>query len=270
MMKRLFQAWPVSSFLAITFGFAWALHIPVFAVGMEASWVSWGLITAGALGPLVGALVVIGGQGNSISGWLRRGLRFRVRFRWYVAAIMVPVVAVGIGTAVFAAMGYRVSTEGFTSLGAGFAIQIPLPVLFEAVVGGGKEEFGWRGLLLPMLQERFSALAATLVVGLAWAAWHLPLFLSPAAPHSRWPLGQQLLWGVSIVAFAVILGWLFNTTRSIWLATVVGVAVVALLLVAWHGRSHLGSGVRPGRGFVMGDPAVVRAETDRVRAASYR
>lgn len=43
--------------------------------------------------------------------------------------------------------------------------------MIPAVFG---EEIGWRGYLLPRLQERFSPLISTLVVGVMWAAWHIP------------------------------------------------------------------------------------------------
>jgi uncharacterized protein len=43
-------------------------------------------------------------------------------------------------------------------------------------VGAGvSEEPGWRGFLLPRLQDRFSPLVASLMVWLPWALWHAPL-----------------------------------------------------------------------------------------------
>ncbi len=43
-------------------------------------------------------------------------------------------------------------------------------------VGGGvSEEPGWRGFLLPRLQERFNPLIASLLVWFPWAMWHAPL-----------------------------------------------------------------------------------------------
>lgn len=39
------------------------------------------------------------------------------------------------------------------------------------------EEFGWRGFLLPHLQERYTALTSTMILTCFWAGWHLPFFL---------------------------------------------------------------------------------------------
>jgi CAAX protease family protein len=44
-----------------------------------------------------------------------------------------------------------------------------------AVVLG--EEPGWRGFALPRLIERLGRTCGTLVLGIGWAVWHLPLFL---------------------------------------------------------------------------------------------
>jgi membrane protease YdiL (CAAX protease family) len=83
------------------------------------------------------------------------------------------------------------------------------------VWGGGQEELGWRGFMLPILQERYSALVASLLVGVAWTGWHLPLFLNANTEHASWPLTQQLLWGATILTGSVLWTWMYNNTESV-------------------------------------------------------
>jgi membrane protease YdiL (CAAX protease family) len=80
------------------------------------------------------------------------------------------------------------------------------------------EELNWRGYLLPLLQTRFGAAVASLVLGICWFAWHIPLQFVPGDANSGFPLA---LWGLSIVATAFVYTWLFNNTGGSVLAVTV-------------------------------------------------
>ncbi|TVQ23068.1 MAG: CPBP family intramembrane metalloprotease [Leptolyngbya sp. DLM2.Bin15] len=53
----------------------------------------------------------------------------------------------------------------------------------------------WRGFALPHLQKRYNALSATLIMGLLWSLWHLPLIFLTGSPMAQSPL----LWFISII-----------------------------------------------------------------------
>ena len=89
------------------------------------------------------------------------------------------------------------------------------------VWGGGQEDLGWRGFILPTLQEKYSAFTSSVLVGAAWAGWHLPLFLNATTTHGEWPLSQQLLWIVSIMAGSILWTWMYNSTGGSVLAVAV-------------------------------------------------
>lgn len=61
------------------------------------------------------------------------------------------------------------------------------------------EEPGWRGYALPRLEQRFGPLGASLLIGLVWVGWHLPLFLVPGWTSSTLPTYGLLLIGTSII-----------------------------------------------------------------------
>jgi membrane protease YdiL (CAAX protease family) len=85
------------------------------------------------------------------------------------------------------------------------------------MTGGINEESGWRGFALPRLQGRYSVIAASIIVGVLWALWHLPYDLAPInrAPSLAWFLEYRLFWRV---LFGVILAWLYNRTNGSLLA----------------------------------------------------
>ena len=58
------------------------------------------------------------------------------------------------------------------------------------ISSGMGEEFGWRGYVLTRLQAKWNALTSSIVLGLLWAAWHIPAFITPNVS----PLYQRNFW----------------------------------------------------------------------------
>jgi membrane protease YdiL (CAAX protease family) len=69
------------------------------------------------------------------------------------------------------------------------------------------EEVGWMGYAFDGMQKRWSALKASLVLGVVWAAWHIPLYLL-AGLDPVWIAGQLL----SLVAIRILMVWIYNHT----------------------------------------------------------
>jgi membrane protease YdiL (CAAX protease family) len=90
-----------------------------------------------------------------------------------------------------------------------------LPALAIALVIGPIEEFGWRGVALPLLQRRLAPLWAGLILGAIWGVWHVPAFFLSGTPQSAWALGPYL---VGVLAVSVILTPMFNAARGSLLA----------------------------------------------------
>ena len=92
-----------------------------------------------------------------------------------------------------------------------------LPALGLALVIGPVEEFGWRGVALPLLQRRFTPLTASLVLGSFWGLWHLPAFLLSGTPQSAWSFGPYV---IGVLALSVILTPMFNQAAGSLLVAV--------------------------------------------------
>ncbi|MBE2240931.1 MAG: CPBP family intramembrane metalloprotease [Caldilineaceae bacterium] len=84
------------------------------------------------------------------------------------------------------------------------------------------EETAWRGFALPRLQSRYSALNASLILGILWGIWHLPLWFIPDSFQSTLPFGGFVL---ATVAMSIITTWVFNHTHgSVLLAAILHAA----------------------------------------------
>jgi len=193
---------PVATFAALAIASSWAVWIPALTTidGPAAK----AALVPGAFCPLVAAAVVTWLRGDSVRAWLASTLSWRRSARWYVAAVTVPlVVALALG-AVMVTLAGGFGDGTFRPALAMFAFNI----VFATVLGGGQEEFGWRGFALPHLQSRYDALTASVLVGSVWALWHAPLFAFDVYAMS------PVLYAVSVLAFAVILTWLYNSSRA--------------------------------------------------------
>jgi membrane protease YdiL (CAAX protease family) len=73
---------------------------------------------------------------------------------------------------------------------------------FNLVLGPLGEELGWRGVLQEHLSHRFGWLEASLIVGLIWLIWHLPLWTIDS-PHAQIALP---LFAVHVMLYSIIIG----------------------------------------------------------------
>ena len=96
---------------------------------------------------------------------------------------------------------------GGPSLGLRTTALIPQVIVILLISLG--EEFGWRGFALPRLQERYSALNASLILGLVWGFWHFPGFLIGTGVPLDMPFTMFLLW---TVLATILMTWVYNNT----------------------------------------------------------
>jgi len=135
---------------------------------------------------------------------LLRIVRVNVGIQWYLAALLVPAVFAFVSLAVNLALGAPM--PGHEQWGKWPAIVDHF--IFGFFFVGLGEEPGWRGYALPELQRRRSPLAAALLLGAAWALWHVPLW------GTEFPWSVVPAFFVSVLAGSVFSAWLFNYARE--------------------------------------------------------
>ena len=205
------RRYPLIVFFVLAYVFSW-WPWPLYAFGLSPSPII-------AFGPFLAAILVLAlttGKGGVVT-LLRRMVRWRVRPVWYAVALLLPVAISG-GAALLNVVVLGASAPSPAELGAWNGL-VPTFFLLLLVpgIGGAWEEPGWRGYALPKLQGGHSALLASLILGVVWAFWHLPLMV----------IGQiHLSDPVYIVAWTVVFTWVFNNTN--------GSVLIAMLMHNMH------------------------------------
>ncbi len=212
-MMTLIKRYPLITFFVLAYAIAWipwlffAVHLSPFPI----------LATGPALAALI-VTAIIGGW-SGVKALLLRLVQWRVGLRWYAVALLLPVVLWGAAVTLNVLLGAPVppvaTLAGWPSLVLGFLLYMVFPI-------GGPlgEELGWRGFALPRLQSKRSALAASLIISVLWAGWHLPLILGG---HIPWPLI------LSFIPQLILFTWIYNVTRgSVFVVLVFHAATDAL------------------------------------------
>lgn len=202
-------------FFALTYAISWPLWFLSHLAGGTLGTV---LLVVGGFGPLLAAAILIRYSGDSLIDWLRSIVRWRVPVRFYAYAFGLPVLIMAVMDGVLAALGHQSDLSVISGRPPAY-----LQTLFiTALIFGGQEEPGWRGFALPRLEERHAPLVATLILGLGWGVWHIPLY---------GPFGF-----VVPLVLAFFYSWLYNRTHSVLLCIVLHASFTAaqdhLLLVA--------------------------------------
>jgi membrane protease YdiL (CAAX protease family) len=216
-LKRVIIRHPLIIYFGLAFGISW-LFLIADALGSHGL-IPFRLTLSGpgillvllmGYGPTIAALIVTWAtEGRAgIRALLARLLAGRAGPSWYVLALVGPAV-LGLATGALQQL-----------LGAtlpplpGPAYQVALMgvvgSLIHAIANG--EELGWRGYALPRLLARHNALSASLILGVIWCAFHVPIMFTVGGVGGSQSLANALPFLVSTLALSVITTWMFNAT----------------------------------------------------------
>lgn len=135
----------------------------------------------------------------------------RIRLRPLLASILIPVAATLVVWIGYALVSGQAPLDLVADLSATALFVMFVDSLIRGPLG---EELGWRGYLQNELNRRFSLLKASLIVGVIWGLWHLPLWFISGYQ------GIDLLvyivsFAVGLVAFSVIIGYVYGRGRNL-------------------------------------------------------
>ena len=207
-MAQVIRRYPLVTFFLLVFGITWIVWVPRAAgaqlgiVGQAWTWV-----------PAIAALLAaaLTGGRDAVRDLGVRLVRWRVGWQWYLVVILGPAVFSLMVAGVYVLLGGSWSAAGPSALREGPLVLLPLFLVILALTDGLGEELAWRGFALPRLLSRHNALVASMILGVLWALWHLPLAWTEEVPMYQQPVWLFL---VDITAKSVLFTWVFLHTRG--------------------------------------------------------
>lgn len=216
--RRLVVRRPLVSFFVLACGLSWIAWTPYMlsnhGLGLwdfEAPNLLMSqllLMLPGAyLGPIFSAYLVtwlVDGR-KGVRRWMGRILKWRMNWRWYVLAI--------VGVPLLITLCAGLFSEGDVRAPALMALVAYIPgLILQFLTTGLAEEPGWRDFALPRIQPYFGPLLGTVVLGVVWGIWHLPLFVTEWSgyPDTAWQ--DPFVFTAMCIAISVVMTWVFNRT----------------------------------------------------------
>jgi membrane protease YdiL (CAAX protease family) len=237
----------VVAYFALTFAISWTaaalVALPSFLRHEPFSPITGiRMFPAMLLGPILASIVLTWQLegGAALRALFGRMRRWRVG-KWAFALLLPPVLVLGVLTALMHIVSPNFAPNRFW---LGIAFGLPAGIL---------EELGWSGFAFPHMRERMNALRASILLGLFWSLWHMPVinYLGTVTPHGRHWLLFFLAFGFAMTAMRVLISWLYTNTGSLLLAQAMHVSSTGALVVfsppdvsameeiAWYGAYGL-------------------------------
>lgn len=197
-------------FVLLTYILTWSVEIPAALTkhGYGRMNISKGLQTICTLSPGIVAILLtaIYFRKNGLTALFKAIVQWRLKFKWYILVVILGVALCGLSLLIFNWIARQdIRPDNPYNFLFYFLLILPLSALWE--------EIGWRGFLLPILQEKYTALKASFVIGFVWGLWHLPIYLA-INPYGGKTILFFLIMFVGCFALSIIATWLFNSTKG--------------------------------------------------------
>jgi membrane protease YdiL (CAAX protease family) len=206
------------TFFVATFAITWPCFSAVAVLSRGAARGAAGLriplLYLGIFAPAIVALLLTARSegGDGVVRLLGRLVQWQVQLRWYLFAVCYIA-----SVKLTAALLHRAFTGAWPQFGD-TPWYLMLAATFGSTLLGGQtgEEIGWRGYALPGLAGHLGYAWASVLLGVIWSLWHLPLFFTQGADTN----GQSfLVYLLQVTAISVAIAWLYLRTNGSLLLT---------------------------------------------------
>lgn len=218
----------------LTAKFPWRFILIAFGI----SWTCWFFVALSGRNIFtdleVGIVAVLGGFGPAIAGllmvyrtgdpafirdyWRRIFDLRRIGAIWYLPILLMYPTTVLL---TFLIMGIEMNISPLVTM-----LQNPstlvTTLIFVFIFGPFSEELGWRDYALDWLQRRFTALVSSVILGVIWWAWHLPLLAVVGSFLYQNGTDPVFLMGYlyTVIIYSVLFTWVYNNNARSVLAII--------------------------------------------------
>ena len=99
------------------------------------------------------------------------------------------------------------------------------------------EEVGWRGAMYPYLKKKLGVIKGRIAGGAIWGAWHWPIMILAGYEYGKVYLGAPVLgpivFCICTVMMGILLDYVYDKTRIIWLPSLMHGAINAFTIFAY-------------------------------------
>jgi membrane protease YdiL (CAAX protease family) len=219
---------PVVTYFALTFLISWAGALAVTAPHLIRHQVlpqMTGILMFPVmlLGPSLAGIVltkIVDGK-SGLRVLFSQMFRAWVAPRWYTALLLPPALVLTVLLVLERLVSPVYAPNRFF-----------MGILF-GIPAGFLEEIGWMGYAFPKMQSESNGLAPSILLGLLWSLWHLPVinYLGTATPHGAYWLPFFLAFSLAMTAMRVLIAWIYTNTKSVLLAQFMHVSSTGSLVI---------------------------------------
>lgn len=210
-MQNLRPFYKVVAYAFLAYAISWFFWLPLFWF-TSTNILFYLLHILGGFGPWIAAyvfVVKIDKEKHSIS-YLKDIFQLKTSLKNYVLVIGIPLLILLLSFIIsmpFVEMINHLSKFSLIQFGALFSYML--------FFGGGLEEPGWRGYGLELLLKKYSIYISSLVIGIIWVLWHIPLFYIPLLSNQQIPFSLYFANGI---ALSFLLSFIYVIRRrNVWL-----------------------------------------------------
>lgn len=199
------------------------------------------------------------------------------RLRWVWMAFLLPVAYAGVAYIVvwvaglgsfgnptfLASMGKDLGWPNAPAwlIGIGSLLIFGVLGMVGGVATGLGEEIGWRGFLTPETMRAYGFTRGTLLTGVIWTSWHLPILLfADYNSGTPWWFGMPC-FAVLVIGLSFAFAWLRLRSGSVWPAAILhgshNVLIQTWLTPMTGARGHITAYAIDEFGFMLALSAIV-------------